>query len=378
MVPPLSSDKDESYWLGVRDALRMIDSFVAWSRRNPNRAKKIDDFIDDALIAVNRHCKSCLSQALGISFGESEGEEAVADFGDRKGGHVQGARSEFSSSRRAAPSGKYPRDTAEPMDEEPLAPPDLVEEMRDAAFYSEPPLSEMPDMSRMGLSSQKRSPPEQTHEETVRDFLSEFPLEEPTSLETEGSQNGKPLRAPASKEPSPVSTESEEGVRNREDKTKGSAEDRLPDAWSDFEDSFYEHGADIGLPKVLDESELSEWDSTKKIHEESPEGFSWEEYERTISSPPLPEEPKVSTRPADSATSKSPSVWSPYDEQGEEEPKVTDRGSDEIEEDEGDEDESEEDITRPTVRPPPPPPRPESEESEEERKKRARRLFFGT
>ncbi len=379
MVPPLSSDKDESYWLGVRDALRMIDSFVAWSRRNPNRAKRIDDFIDDGLIAVNKHCKSCLSQALGISFGESEGEEAAADFGDRRGGQVRAARPEFPAGRASVFSAEYPQDFKEPAAEETLEPPDLPDLGHEEALYAEPPLSEMPDMSRMGPASQGSISPEERREEKSRDFLSEFHLTEPTSLETESGLGEEHPHPAGAEGPAPIVEDSTGRIHAPEEKAKGTTEAHLPDAWDDFEDSFYERSVDIGFPMYRDKSESRpDWEGTEKASEKASEGFSWEEYERTISSPPLPEEPKVATRSSDSADGKSSPVWTPYDEPSEVESKEIEQGPTEPEEESEEEDESEKGTTRPTVRPPPPPPRPESEESEEERKKRARRLFFGT
>lgn len=377
-MPQLSSDKDESYWLGVRDALRMIDSFVAWSRRNPARAKKIGDFIDDALIAVNHHCKSCLSEALGISFGESRGEEAVLDLGDRRGSPVPGARSEAPAAPSSVFSAEYPSDLAEPAEEETLAPPELPEEERDEASYSEPPLSEMPDMSRMGSATEEGSSHEEASGEKPRDFPSEFPLTEPTSLETESSLREEQKHLPSVEGPLPVGESSVEPVRTQEEKAKEPADAGLPEAWADFEDSLFEHGIDIGLPKDHEESEPDiGWDKAEGAAEKASEGFSWEEYERTISSPPQPEEPKAPTGLPESQGGKSAPAWSPFDEPVEVESKVIEHGPAEPEE-ETEEEESEEDATRPAVRPPPPPPRPESEESEEERKKRARRLFFGT
>ncbi|MHA1770294.1 MAG: hypothetical protein ACTSYL_02065 [Candidatus Thorarchaeota archaeon] len=71
----MTSDADENYWLGVRDALRMVDSFIEWARLNPDRAKPLTQFINEALIAAARRCKSCLTHTLGISFAASQEEE---------------------------------------------------------------------------------------------------------------------------------------------------------------------------------------------------------------------------------------------------------------------------------------------------------------
>ncbi len=67
----------EDYWLGVRDALRMIDSFLNWSRRHPDRAKTLDEFIEEGLLAAAKRCESCLSQELGLSFSQDDGHVTV-------------------------------------------------------------------------------------------------------------------------------------------------------------------------------------------------------------------------------------------------------------------------------------------------------------
>ena len=66
----MSSDdgKSDDYWLGVRDALRMVDSFLKWARRNESQAKSLEDFIHDGLVAAAKRCEECLSKELGIKF----------------------------------------------------------------------------------------------------------------------------------------------------------------------------------------------------------------------------------------------------------------------------------------------------------------------
>ncbi|MFX1559493.1 MAG: hypothetical protein ACFFBL_02785 [Promethearchaeota archaeon] len=70
----MDSDKKRSdeYWMGVRDSLRMVDSFIKWARRNKDRAKALDDFIHDGLVAAAKRCESCLKDDLGLSFAEDE------------------------------------------------------------------------------------------------------------------------------------------------------------------------------------------------------------------------------------------------------------------------------------------------------------------
>ena len=50
--------RSDEYWMGVRDALRMVDSFTKWAKRNPSRAKTLEDFIHDGLIAAAKRCES--------------------------------------------------------------------------------------------------------------------------------------------------------------------------------------------------------------------------------------------------------------------------------------------------------------------------------
>ncbi len=73
-MPIVDSEKKRSdeYWMGVRDSLRMVDSFIKWARRNEDRAKTLDDFIHDGLVAAAKKCESCLKDDLGLTFVEDE------------------------------------------------------------------------------------------------------------------------------------------------------------------------------------------------------------------------------------------------------------------------------------------------------------------
>lgn len=64
--------RSDEYWMGVRDALRMVDSFIKWARRNEDRAKALEDFIHDGLVAAAKRCESCLKDDLGLTFAEDE------------------------------------------------------------------------------------------------------------------------------------------------------------------------------------------------------------------------------------------------------------------------------------------------------------------
>ena len=50
----------------------MVDSFNKWAKRNKDRAKDLDDFIHDGLIAAAKRCESCLKDDLGLTFLEDE------------------------------------------------------------------------------------------------------------------------------------------------------------------------------------------------------------------------------------------------------------------------------------------------------------------
>jgi hypothetical protein len=66
------------YWNGVRDALRMVETFVFWKEKNPREKRTIKDFVSEALEAVRQKCAPCLKEILGINFGPVE-EEATSE-----------------------------------------------------------------------------------------------------------------------------------------------------------------------------------------------------------------------------------------------------------------------------------------------------------
>lgn len=68
------------YWNGVRDALRMVETFVFWKEKNPREKRTIKNFVSEALEAVRQKCAPCLKEILGIDFGPI-GEEAAPEAG---------------------------------------------------------------------------------------------------------------------------------------------------------------------------------------------------------------------------------------------------------------------------------------------------------
>jgi hypothetical protein len=314
--------KSDDYWMGVRDALRMIDSFVRWSRYNPKKAKNLEDFIADGLIAAAKRCKSCLSKELGIVFKED----------------IDTPEDSLEVEETSAPTEVPVFFEESSLDsEKPSVSPEVHEASPPAEAASE---EEEPDPFYFIDSS-----PSDT-EEKPRDFSSDFELAEPEPLITK-----------------PEEMESE---TSSDFKVTGppeiDVEEELPSIpYDDIQEE---------MPSSIEEKEISEdVESTTTIPR-----FSWDDHdeisaERTSSIEsveefPTPEEPaQVKVR-----------IWSPYDE-----PSITEPDSVSEPTETEDAEETESDKSAPTTEEPPsPPPPPETDETEEERKRKARRLFFGT
>ncbi|MFX1244310.1 MAG: hypothetical protein ACFE8F_05060 [Promethearchaeota archaeon] len=60
----------QMYWNGVRDALRMVQTFLFYKDKNPEEQRSTDTFVSEALDAVRQKCAPCLKDILGVSFGE--------------------------------------------------------------------------------------------------------------------------------------------------------------------------------------------------------------------------------------------------------------------------------------------------------------------
>ncbi len=339
--------------MGVRDALRMVDSFNKWAVRNPKRAKSLDDFIHDGLIAAAKRCESCLREKLGLSFVQ-EDDEIPSSY--------------ESSESVAAPPPQYESDLKE-VDEESLDPvPDTEYEIavESPNYDSSEEISIESDESSISIDTVERSGEELSDDIIIqgpqRDFTSDFVLVEPPPLVVDSDTE-----------------ESEESVGEEQ----------------------------------LSESELEELDELEaappepEIVEKRP-AFTWSEYEAAVTPAPEPEplesendvylsedddyidqQGSEDTYSSDEEAideppepSDVPSDWSSFDESPVDEEEI----SEEIEKVEDDEsfvemesskDTESGDTMQPITEPPAPPPPPESEEDEEERKRRARRLFFG-
>ena len=309
-----SDEKDETYWLGVRDALRMVDSFVRWSARHEDKAKNLQEFISEGLIAAAKRCESCLSTTLGLTFGESLGGRSPddllepADPTDRLPTHYEGPTKEES-------------DTV-PDDEVPAT----EELLPEPKFESEP--VESSAVEPTSIDAIERTDDTKIEDMQVkgpsRDFGAEFELGEPSPLTIEPEADDHDSLAPESSD---------------------------PEASSESED------ADVIEEKADDASPSTE------------SGLTWSEYESAITPPETTVTPTSEEHVAETEPPETPTRWSSIDE-----PTVSE---DEPAEEE-DESPDEVDKEVPEVEPPPPPPPPESDESEDERRRRARRLFFGT
>jgi hypothetical protein len=336
----LNQEKRESedYWLGVRDALRMIDSFVKWSKRNPQRAKNLEHFISDGLIAAAKRCKSCLSDELGVKFVDEDEEELEIEgspISDEIPLEFDESSEEKSPQFEDTPLSDamgYNSQVAVDVSEST----EILSDERSTDFESTPS-TEMHDEEKVEFSETESSGVSRDELEHSSDSMTDIDLESESRDFSSDYDVAEPEPLVISDEPDEI--KSEEHTEASDEFTFDSDIDSPPSPLSEDD---YEDESDIDLdapPAPPDDP-----------------AFTWREYEETLES----------THDSDiSATQseKEKSSWSSYDEPV----------SDDI-----DELESEETSDDSTDESPPSPPAPESDESEEERRRRARRLFFGT
>jgi hypothetical protein len=169
-VSVVDSEKKRSdeYWMGVRDALRMVDSFSKWARRNESRAKNLDDFIHDGLVAAAKRCESCLKDDLGLTFAEDEKPTDEGTDVERvpSGYEMDSAPRDYSESEEptfeVSPEDMFPGASEVPIESES----DTISIDTVGRLEEE----EMEDISIDGPS---------------REFVSDFELVEPTDLTVE-------------------------------------------------------------------------------------------------------------------------------------------------------------------------------------------------
>jgi hypothetical protein len=351
----VSSDnkRTDEYWMGVRDALRMVDSFNKWAQRNPGRAKSLDDFIHDGLIAAARRCESCLREQLGLSFVKSVHEEDVAAVIDSEKTDVVPLPDIESS-----------------QDEMQFSSPDAVP---DTDFEISVESKETESDEEITIESEE--PPfsidtsERLEDETMddiviegpqRDFSSDFELVEPSPLDvgSEDFESDRPGIDEQLDESAPDEVDDSEELTS-----EGEREERPPAfTWSDYE----------AAVTPIHEPETPEPDSDEQIEavddyldESSIEDdiFSEDTAEEPLPPPAVPKEWN-----SDDGVSPPDDVLN--------EDKTDNEGEASHVQPDAEESETADEATHFTEPPSPPPP-PESEEDEEERRRRARRLFFG-
>ncbi|MHA1587445.1 MAG: hypothetical protein ACTSV9_01590 [Candidatus Thorarchaeota archaeon] len=284
-----SDEKDETYWLGVRDALRMVDSFVRWSARHEDKAKNLQEFISEGLIAAAKRCESCLSTTLGLTFGESLSGRSPddllepADPSDRLPTHYEEPTEEKDDT--------VPHDEV-PVTEEPIPKPTFEPEPAESSVVEPTSIdaiertddTEIEDMQVKGPS---------------KDFGAEFELGEPTPLTIEPEAEDHESFASESSEPEDVDV-----IEEEVDAASPSTKSGL--TWSEYEEAIIppettvtptseEHVAEpapLETPtkwSPIDESIVSE-DEPAEEEAESPDEIDKEEPEAEPPPPPPPPE----------------------------------------------------------------------------------------
>ncbi|MDF1539828.1 MAG: hypothetical protein P1Q69_13090 [Candidatus Thorarchaeota archaeon] len=314
-------NRSDDYWMGVRDALRMVDSFTKWSRSNKSRAKPLEDFLHEGLVAAAKRCESCLHKQLGVAFSS---EEAAKDFMETNDIYetpptpVEEPETilEGSEFENTPPEIILEPEGEDSIEDVPIVIESEQEEM-DTSIFDDGVIS----IDSMGSSDSTLGDESLASSGQPRDFSSDFDLVEPDPLIISSESDG--IETPPSEE-------------------------------EDLED--------IVIEETLDETEFSFDDEEISVERPS---YGWDSPDHDspddrvpLEEPPAPAAPEMNEIPA------PPKDWSPMDD-----PSPATLIEDEVTEESDDLNDQE--------TPPPPPLPPETEESEEERRRRARRLFFG-
>ncbi len=219
-----SDEKDETYWLGVRDALRMVDSFVRWSARHEDKAKNLQEFISEGLIAAAKRCESCLSTTLGLTFGESLGGHSPDDLLES-----------------ADPTDRLPTHYEEPTKEKDDTVPDdeapVTEELTPEPKFEPEPV-ESSAVEPTSIDAFERTDDTEIEDMQVkgpsRDFGAEFELGEPSPLTIEPEVEDHDSFASESSEPEASSEpEDVDVIEEKVDDESPSTESGL--TWSEYE-----------------------------------------------------------------------------------------------------------------------------------------------
>ncbi|RLI51200.1 MAG: hypothetical protein DRO73_00660 [Candidatus Thorarchaeota archaeon] len=354
----VTSEQDEKYWLGVRDALRMVDSFIEWAKRNPDRAKPLDQFINDALIAAARRCQSCLSHALGISFAATESDEKKrleterphVDFFEPTETMVE--RSPLARTLRdpddlymertppATEGSEFGTPPAPPVATREEGPQEVTSSLEESApspaeFHeavqpSGEPSSPLDSLEPTGSLSEE----DVTSTGPPRDFESEFHLEEPEPLSVEPETppdtsdstvtfervSSDSLGKTAETEPAPSSGQTFASPQSREEQppVTDSATERPPlaaemDALAELERVLDEHG--FGMPSDTDGTFEPSLESGPSASEEISDQESRPHGPSESSEPLLESQPSDMTEETQESTPSEPLVTPPPTEE---------------------------------------------------------------
>jgi hypothetical protein len=288
-VSAVSEDEGRSddYWMGVRDALRMVDSFLRWSERNRSRAKSLEEFINDGLIAAAKRCESCLSEKLGVKFGAQEDAASGETSPDTFRSSVK-SLSEAGVEALSESSSEY---VSEEYEESVASPPEPPEE---ALTVDDVDRVEEESLSHYDVEG----PP--------RDFTSDFDLIEPTPLVVEPDHDYSDM---SEEEPEAESDIVEESAAEEED--EGDSRDDIASfTWADYEKAVApsedsetvegeeEESEDIPEPWTpYDEPSIPDEELSRELEEEPTpeEGLLEEEEEEAntpVTHPPPPPPPE--------------------------------------------------------------------------------------
>lgn len=347
------SSKDESYWLGVRDALRMIDSFLKWRSRNPNKAKPLDQFMHEALIAAAKRCESCLSHALGIQF-SSQGEEEPSrkegsgvDFFEKTESMVEDSplartltdpgdlyTEETRPADDSATEAPLEDDYVVPDDAELLDTPLLHDDSEDAGAEegTEP---DFDDVESASIDHMERASGDMDREpefDAERDFSEEFELSEPHDLIIEDAEHDSDAESavvPVPDEPDTPETEDEASFQVDVESASSEAESprvewdetdaeepaegedsRLSGALDQLERAFSSYGVEIS-PHPSEEDEFTDEvkadvetaeEETSEDSADDSDSFTWRDYERSV----IPETDEVEPPDEDTEVDEGP------------------------------------------------------------------------
>jgi hypothetical protein len=275
--------------MGVRDALRMVDSFLKWSERNRGRAKSLDEFVHDGLIAAAKRCESCLSEKLGVKFG-AEGEDASDEthqdaFSSSEKSLSEAAVETLSESSLEQDSGEY--------EERITSPPEPPEEALT-----------VDDVDR----AEEESVSDYDVEGPPRDFTSDFELIEPAPLVVEAEQ-GDTDRIEEAPEVEPFLADESEAEEEEEEMHRS---DIASFTWADYEEAVApstepenteledeEESDDIPEPWTpYDEPSIPDEELSRELEEETTpeeqilEEEDQEEADSAVTHPPPPPPPE--------------------------------------------------------------------------------------